>query len=226
MTSDELYDLFRKDVVDTAKPYLWSDEEVFAYMNDAYFMFVRLTGGVSDFTSSATTVAALQGDPLAEIDQNILLVRMATLEPTGDTIKVINAQDVENLSDEDFGLLRRLNTSTTVGRVKYMVVGMEPGLVRWINTPDQDYTVKLLIERLPLTTITGAGQTLDDVAAHHHLHLLKGMRALAYRKQDAETFDRAKADTEQAAFEAYCAFAKREKDRYKHKVRVVRYGGI
>ena len=226
MTSDELYDLFRKDVVDTAKPYLWSDEEVFAYMNDAYFMFVRLTGGISDFTSDATSVSAAQGEPLAEIDPSILLVRMATLDPTGDTIKVINAQDVENLSDEDYGLLRRLNQSTTVGRVKYMIVGMEPGLVRWVNTPDQNYTVKLLIERLPLTAITGAGQTLEGVAAHHHLHLLKGMRALAYRKQDAETFDRAKADTEQAAFEAYCAFAKREKDRYKHKVRVVRYGGI
>lgn len=226
MTSDELYDLFRRDVVDTAKPYLWSDDEVYAYMNDAYTMFVRLTGGISDYTSDATTVTAAQGEPLAEISQSILLVRTATLDPTGDTVRVINAQDVENLSDEDFGLLRRLNTSTTVGKVKYMVIGMQPGVVRWVNTPDADYTVKLLVERLPLAEITGPGQALSDVASHHHLHLLKWMRSLAYNKQDAETFDKLKAEKEQLAFESYCSFAKREKDRYKHKVRVVRYGGI
>lgn len=226
MTSDELYDLFRKDVVDTARPYLWSDDEVFAYMNDAYFMFVRLTGGIQDFTSDVCLLNAAQGEKNGEISQNILLVRTATLEDTGETVKVINAQDVENLSDEDFGILRRVNNSSSIGKVRYMVIGMQPGLVQWVNIPDRDYTVRVLVERLPLTEITGPGQAFTDVPNHHHLHFLKWMRSLAYNKQDAETFNKAKSDTEQAAFEAYCALAKREKDRYKHKVRVVRYGGI
>ena len=52
------------------------------------------------------------------------------------------------------------------------------------------------------------------------------MKAQAYSKQDAETYNKAKADEEAAKFVAYCEQAKREKEKYKHKVRVVRYGGI
>lgn len=226
MTTDELYDLFRRDVVDTAQPYLWSDEEVYAYMNDAYYMFVRLTGGISDFLSDVCLLTASQGEKNGEISESILVVRTATLEESGETVKVINAQDVESLSDEDYGILRRINNSTTIGRVRYMVIGMQPGLVQWVNIPDRDYAVRLLVERLPTGVITGGGQQFEGVAPHHHIHLLKWMRHMAYNKQDAETFNKAKSDVEKAEFEAYCAFARREKERQRHKVRVVRYGGI
>ena len=67
---------------------------------------------------------------------------------------------------------------------------------------------------------------INDVKEHHHLHFMKWMRHLAYNKQDAETFDAAKSEKEAAAFLAYCELAKREKDKYKSKVRVVRYGGL
>lgn len=226
MTSDELYDLFRKDVVDTVQPYLWSDDEVYAYMNDAYYMFVRMTGGISDFTSAACTVAAVANQPVANINPAILVIRQASLDPSGDAVRVINAQDMERLSDEDYGVLRQINTSVSKGRVRYMVMGMEQGKVRWVNTPDVNYTVKLIIDRLPLTTITDGGQQFEGVNAHHHFHFLQWMRHLAYGKQDAETFDKTRSGAEKQMFEQYCYLAKMEKDRYKHKVRVVAYGGI
>jgi hypothetical protein len=195
-------------------------------MNDAYYMFVRMTGGISDFTSAACTVAAVANQPVASINPAILLVRQASLDPSGDAVKVINAQDMERLSDEDYGVLRQINTSTSKGRVRYMVMGMEQGKVRWVNTPDVNYTVKLIIDRLPLSTITDGGQQFDGVGAHHHFHFLQWMRHLAYGKQDAETFDKARSNAEKQLFEQYCYLAKTEKDRYKHKVRVVAYGGI
>lgn len=226
MTSDELHDLFRKDVVDTARPYLWSDEEVYAYMNDAYYMFVRLTGGIPDYLSDICQLTATTGERNGEISQKIMLVRTATLEDTGDEVKVINAQDVSTLSDVDYGILRHLNSSNTIGKVRYIVIGMQPGLVQWVGIPDRDYSVRLLVERLPLVDITDGGQELIDVPNHHHIHLLKWMRSLAYNKQDAETFNKVKAAEDAAAFTGYCDFVRREKDRAKHKVRVVRYGGI
>jgi hypothetical protein len=226
MTSDELHDLFRKDVVDTARPYLWSDEEVYAYMNDAYYMFVRLVGGIPDYLSDVCQLTAAEGERNGEISQKILLVRTATLEDTGDEVKVINAQDVSTLSDIDYGILRHLNSTTTIGKVRYIVIGMQPGLVEWVAIPDRDYSVRLLVERLPLVDITDGGQELVDVPSHHHIHLLKWMRSLAYNKQDAETFNKIKAAEDAAAFTSYCDFVRREKDRAKHKVRVVRYGGI
>lgn len=226
MNSGELYDLFRKDVVDTARPYLWSDEEVFAYMNDAYVMFVRLTGGIPDYLSDVCTVVASTGEATAELHPKILTIRQANLEPNGEEVRVINAQDMGNLSDEDFGVLRRLNSNTAVGKVRYMVVGMEEDTIRWVNIPDADYEVHLLIERLPLEDITTESQEFADVKPHHHLHFLKWMKHLAYAKQDADTFDKKKSMEMKMDFENYCYMSRREKDKYKHKVRVVRYGGI
>lgn len=226
MTSDELYDLFRADVVDVAEPYLWSDHEVYTYMNDAYFMFVRLVGGIPDTLSDACMLEALPKEPLADLHPSILRIRQATLLPTGASIRVINAQDLDSLSEEDWGVLRMVNMNTTIGKIRYMITGLQQDVVRWVHIPDRMYTVQLLVDRLPLKTITGPAQKFEGVQPHHHLSFLKWMRYLAYNKQDAETFNKAKSDTEAAAFQAYCSMAKREKDLYKHKVRVVRYGGL
>lgn len=226
MTSDELYSLFRTDVVDNVQPYLWSDSEVYAYMNDAYYMFVRLTEGISDYTSPVTEIAATQGSKYGRIDPSIMRVRTATLMPDNDEIKVVNAQDLANLTDKDYGILRDLDSNTTEGKVRYLVIGMEPELVQFVNIPDKDYTVKLLVERMPTDVISGAGQTFDGVADHHHFHFLKWMRYHAYKKQDADTFDKARSVDEATEFYQYCDLAKREKDRARHKVRVVSYGGL
>src|SRR6056300_414657 len=126
MTSSELYDLFRQDVQDALQPYLWTDEEVFAYMNDAYYMFVRLTGGISDYTSTATDVAVRANDPYADIDTSILRVRRATISPDDQELNIINAQDVNDLSDTDYGVLRNLNSVSTVGKPRHMIIGTEP----------------------------------------------------------------------------------------------------
>lgn len=196
------------------------------YMNDAYMMFVRLTGGIPDVNSAACTVLATALEATSPLHPKIQRIRMATLMPEGRTIKVINAQDMENLSDEDFGVLRSVNTSTATGKVRYMVTGMQQDMVRWVNIPDIDYEIQILIERLPLDDIVGLGQEFTDVQSQHHFHFLKWMEHLAYNKQDAETYNRAKSADKKTEFEMYCELAKREKDRYKHKVRVVRYGGL
>lgn len=225
MTSDELYTLFRNDVVDNVQPYLWSDAEIYAYMNDAYFMFVRMTGGISDYTSAATQITALQGVRSSSMDLSILRVRTAALLPDYEALKILNAQDLEGLSDEDYGVLRSLS-STTEGKPRYMVIGREPGLVEWYNIPDADYTIQLLVERLPFEEIEGANQDFTGVGTEHHFHFLKWMRHLAYRKQDTDAFDLARSDMERSEFMEYCALAEREKFRARHKVRVTKYGGL
>ena len=227
MTSDELLSLARSDLVDTSEPFGWSDEELYAYINDAYSMFVRLTGGIPDFlTEDVCMIQAVKDVPFADLHPKILRIRQAQLDPNGQKVTVINAQDTESLNDEDFGMLRRIAMNTSKGKVKYIVTGLQDNLVRWVNIPDQDYDVHLLVERLPLEDITSSGQEFTDVKSHHHFHFLKWIKSLAYAKQDAETYNKAKAAEEAAAFMAYCEFAKKEKDTLKHKVRVVRYGGI
>lgn len=227
MNSTELYDMFRRDVADVVPPYLWSDDEIYAYMNDAYFMFVRLTMGIPDFlTDEVCLLTATQGEPYSALHPSILNIRTATIEGTGDSIRIINAQDAMNLRQEDYGILRRLNQTAVLGKVRYMVIGIQQDIAQWINTPEEDTAVRLLVERLPITPITGGFQEFEGVQQQHHLALLKWMRYLAYSKQDMETFNLTRADQQKADFEVYCYSAKREKDKYKHKTRVVMYGGL
>lgn len=227
MNSTELYALFRADTTDTVAPYLWSDLEVFRYMNDAYYMFVRRTGGIPEYyNDDVCLINVTAGDETSALHPKILFIREAHLQPKGETVKIVNMQDLKYLQDEDYGLLRQFTSTQTIGKVKYMVIGVQDDIVKWVSIPDVDYQVRLLVERLPLDDIIGMGQEFDGVKDHHHLYFLCWMKFLAYSKQDADTFDKIKAAEEQQKFLAYCLSARQEKEQYKHKVRVVRYGGI
>lgn len=218
MDSTTLYELFRSDVADEAQPYLWKETEVWAYMDSAYKTFARLVGGFPDFTSSVTQIDASAGEPTTEISKKIMRV-MSARRADGRELSVINAADLGR-----GGCAYSLTDHT--GPLTAMVIGMQRGLVRWINVPELDETVSLHVYRLPLGDITGEGQEFDDLDEQHHIYLLNGMKALAYRKQDAETFDKERAEENEAVFYRYCQQVRGEFEREKHKTRVVGYGGI
>lgn len=227
MDSTAMLSAFREDVVDVAVPQLWTDAEIYGYMNDAFYMFVRLTGGIPDYTTDAVCkLTTVVDNPYSALHASILRVRLASNEADGTDVGIINATDVGNLTAEDYGVLRKVNIVTTKGQPRYMIMGLEDGKVRWADIPNAVYNFRLQVDRLPLTPITAAGQAFTGVAAHHHIHFLKWMRHLGYGKQDAETFDKKRSLDEKAAFEEYCGFARRERETSKHKVRVVRYGGL
>lgn len=227
MRSDELYDLFRADVVDDVSPYLWSDAEVYRYMNEAYYMFVRRTGGIPDVTTpKVCEIPIVLGERDADLDTSILRIREAYLGSNDYELKIINAEDLESLTTEDYGVLRNLNNFTTPGEVRYMITGLEDGLVRWLHVPAANDVAYLTVDRLPLDTITCGGQSFEGVRSEHHYYFLMWMRHLAYRKQDADTFNLVKSDQERNDFLAYCDMARVEKGTRRHKVRTVAYGGL
>ena len=213
MNSTELYELFRADMNDAAQPYLWSDLEVFGYMNDAYRMFVRLTGGIADSTSALAQVPVVAGVVAGVMDSSVMEVSNAYRVSDGQPIGIHNGPEFPR-------------PATRVGPVRGMVIGEQDDLARWTTIPDANDTVQMSVYRMPAGFITEEGQEFTGVKADHHLHLLPWMRHLAYLKQDAETFDRAKSDENGAKFRGYCDFVKSEVERRKHKIRVVAYGGI
>ncbi len=218
MTSDELYEAFREDIVDVAKPYLWSDAEVWRYMNDAYSMLVRLTQGIPDADSEATEVQIVANDGHGELHPSILRIMSATRRSDGAEIKVINATDLS--------AYKRLASLRESGRVEYMLVGSKPHACRWVGVPLTDDVCDLTVYRLPLVPITGPGQQLAEVEDMHHIHLLNWMKHLAYKKHDAETFNPSASKEYAAEFATYCDRVQAEWERYKHKTRVVAYGGL
>lgn len=217
MTPAALRSLFREHMVDAVEPYLWSDTEVKLYCDEAESMFVRLTGGIADGTTTAVTdITVAPGDDWVDMHNSILKVRGATRVDTGRPIEIINYEDMAT---------RKFNFDQMyTGPVKALIVGIEPGKARVYPISNEDVTVRMLVYRMPLEATTEAGEFVID--ERHHYKLLDWMVHLAYLKQDTETYNKTKSEEAETRFRNYCAQAERELARARHKPRLVAYGGL
>lgn len=218
MDSSALLSLFRADVRDEATPYLWSDAEIFAYIDDAQKMFCRAQGGIADATSAVTQIAVTAGAAFVSISPLILKLRSVRRLTDGRDVEILNFEDLQ--ADRSYGY--RLDDLP--GPIHAVVVGMETNKLRLVRIPDVNQTLALVVYRMPAAAITAAGQALE-IDEQHHRHLLGWMKHLAHRKQDAETYDRGRSEDFRNEFLAYCNQAKAERERREHKYRTVAYGG-
>ena len=132
----------------------------------------------------------------------------------------------DEIPEEDMPT-RRMYFDGTVGVPQAVILGMDTDKFSVWPVPVEDVAIKLSVFRLPLVEVTGLNDSVPfEIAAQHHRHLLLWVKHLAYSKQDVETYDARKAAEYETAFEAYCARAKKEQDRSRHKPRSVTYGGI
>ena len=230
MIAKELLEQFRFEMVDIAKKYLWSDKEAWGYMSDAYKTFVRLTGGIADFTSDLSRVDIVAGEAIGEYSTKILRVMSAWRVSDGSEIAVINPTDISFKRDSDYGVVRPTYIDSTPGPVRYMIIGAERGKCKWVQVPEVDDVAQLYIYRMPQYEIATDGSSanfaFDEIDEEHVPNLCQWMRYRGYRKADAETFDRGRSDEFMNGFLAYCKQAKAEMERKKHKTRVVAYGGL
>ena len=163
VNSGELIEAFRSDVVDEVAPYLWKDTEIVRYADAAYRRFVRLTGGIHDFTSPITRVNVVAGEATAEVSKLILRFDTATRESDGKDIEVTNWTDRNLMRRDDFGFSNSLYNDGGVGEIRYMVIGNQEGLVKWVRIPAADDVVNLQVYRLPLTHIVDGTHTMDEI---------------------------------------------------------------
>jgi hypothetical protein len=219
MTPEEVVTLFRTEMVDWATPPLWTDFELYNHLNDAQEQFCDRTGGIPDSTSPLTTVAITVNLPYFELDHRILKIRDAYRASDGKQITVVNYEDMDK---------RGMRFNGRTGPLASIIIGMDDTQVIPYPVPSKTDTLKLVIDRLPMDEITedNASSVKLEIAPRHHKHLLHWMKKLAYEKQDAETFSKSKSTEFEQKFEAYCEKARKQKDRRKHKTRVVAYGGL
>ena len=225
MDSTALMEAFRAEVRDEVYPYLWSSSEVYSYIDDAQKMFCRLQGGIADSSSPLAYAHAHAGDKYVDISPKILKLREARRRHDGYELEILNFEDLQSrLSPDDYGQRSGFRLDESQGPVVALVVGMDTNKARLLHIPQDDLTIDLIVYRLPATTISGTGQALE-IDERHHRHLLLWMKYLAHQKQDAETYDRGRAEEFRAAFLAYCDLAKAEREKREHKYRTVGYGG-
>lgn len=217
MKASRLKDQFRIDMDDLVEPFLWSDGDIALYMDDAQKMFCRLTGGLRDASSTLCTVDIDIDEPFSPIDPRILKIVRIQRDSDGKKLDLVNFEDIDAV-----GI--RLDNQT--GPVDRAVIGMEENKLRWVRVPAAADTASMIVERLPLNTITDQFNKPLEIEEQHHLALLLWMAARAYGKQDSDTYNAAKSADKEAKFIAYCEQAKLEIQRKRHKTRIIGYGGI
>jgi hypothetical protein len=218
MTSSDVLVLFRSEMADKVEPYLWDDEDVFGYMDDAHTMFCRKTDGILDSSTDAVTlVPVVPGTDSITLHSSIKRIRAVSRLDNGRDLDIINRTDMP---------LRRWYFDGVPGTVKALVIGTEAHKARVFPLSSETVNLRLEVQRLPLVPITTDGDQAFEIDAEHHRHLLLWMKHLAYLKQDTETYDRTKAEEFETKALTYFAQVKEEERRKAFKVRSVAYGGI
>lgn len=242
MTPKQLHDYFRSQVADLAAPTLWSEDDVYGYMDEAHKMFVRLTGGIADAeTDDIVTLCFDSGEQFAKLDPRVLEVRDASRDNDGAQIDVFNIEDFKfgnaNLvrRDEDyyFGTFQRgpsIKWRTRTGSpIKAIVLGMQRNKARAYPIPVIGEDVHIEVYRLPLFTLTKGNKAdfVFEVDEEHHKSLVWWMSYLAFQKHDADTYSKTYSELYEKKFQEYCiVLAEREQERRRRKPRKVQYGGI
>lgn len=226
MKAGDLVKLLRNELNDRSAPYLWSDDELYEYVDCAQVMFARLTNGIPDSSSSICVQDVVEGDPVVVLHPKILRIRQARYvsnegEPTERNrfLTLVNPEDLELGRPgfhEDYGPQYGFGFDySKIGRADYLLTGADATQARLINIPDSDGRIYLTVQRLPLKTITCKDDTFE-IPEQHHRYLSYYAQHLAYLKQDAETFDRTRSAEAEEQFLQYCDLARRERERREH----------
>lgn len=230
MLPSELVARFRLDVRDDQQPYLWSDAEVWGYLNDAIQRWLGAPGGgvLDASTTAICNLAVTAANPWLTLSPLITKIRSARLASTKRTLEVITLEHLlgmQGMANNQFPV--STDDLDLEGNIKALVIGMERNKLRVVRIPTANDTVKLIVERRSIYTHApgDSPETAIEIDANYHLDLLFGMKALAYAKEDADTFDKSKSDDNEAKFQGRVDKYVRDRSSKTHTPKLMTYGG-
>lgn len=192
MQLTDLITLFRQEADDTVEPYLWSDDELLDYANDAEQEACRRARLLVDSSTPAVcAVAVTAGDLLCALDARVIFVRRARFAG-GRPLQRLTMQDMEDRNP--YWLDAQASTPTV------FVPDYETGKLALYPPPAAAGTLRLTVVREPLQPMTD-GQDTPEIAARYHRALRHWMLYRAYSKQDSQANDPKKAADALALFE-------------------------
>lgn len=243
-TPDELKARFRRDVDDVVggsagDDFLWSDEEVFDYMDEAQREFVRrthvlrkthpFTTAITEIVYTAPVGTPVNADGFITPHPQIIkpLRARMTLSSNTDPLQIVTAEDLDGgLLVRDYGLFFTGDWQSKSGPARFLITNMQEDMWRLAPIPVIDDTVELTVEHMPIDTVTCDGRALEVTEREDQMTMVLYMKYLAYLKQDADIYDKELADRFEAAFEKKADNRRREVRRSRFRHTGMRYGGI
>lgn len=185
MTGQDFIDQFRVIRDDRVKPYLWSDDEVLAYLTEGELEAAVRAKLIEDSTTPSCCLLPFGTDAEYALDPAVLLIKRATY---------LGKPLTETSVDEQDG--RDSNWEARTGEPSSFI--QREGFIRLVPKPATAGELALTVYRTPLEPI--GLKTEPEIAARFHFRLLAWVHRCAMLKQDAETFDAAAAKRYEAEF--------------------------
>ena len=192
MTVAEFIERFRLEMADNAAPYLWSDEEIVAHLNEAVDEACIRASLIEDSTTPAVCVLPLvPGQSSYELHKSVTDLRRVAFNGKRLTLSSVEAEDENDLTWE-----------SRKGSEPLRVIVSGTNRIRVVPEPTEPVALSLTVYRTPLkklsADIDSASPEIDQV---YHPRLKDWVYRCAYLKHDAETFDQASANDFEARFE-------------------------
>lgn len=179
MKAGKLIEIFREEVDDTKNPHLWSDTELFAYLNQAESEACRRARLLVDSSTAEVCDIAITADEQDfALDPRIIMIRRAKL--------LAESYPLEHKSiaalDEEYPAW----DSDVASTPSAYFVDADSSKISLYPKHDATDTLKLTVVREPLSAVNDDEDELE-IPSRYHFGLINWMKYRAYLKPDSET---------------------------------------
>ena len=188
MTLEDFIAEFRRVRQDDQSGYLWSDDEITSYVNEAINEACERALLIEDRTTTAVcTIGLTVGESSYPLHDSIIKVKRVTLDGTP-----LPETSIEKMDEMDTFWENRSGTPT-----RYMLEGNMG--IRFDRMPTAAEDASLTVYRTPLEPLAAATD-VPEIKSLYHLRLMPWVYRCALLKQDSEVFDQSEAEKQEATF--------------------------
>lgn len=220
---DEMIARWRRDMEDTVEPYLWSDDEITEYLDEAQDEFCQEVDVLNHEISISYTASV----PWVDIPSYVTRLRDVEDASTGRTIFLYNHEEwPEVIKTDDYGTwIVASDWKQKTGTPEALITDTESGQARVYPIPTADGTFTATVYRRPLEPLADT-EEFEVTDRQHQRCMLYKARSLGYLKHDTETFDAAKAGEFEGMFNDKVEEIKSRVSRSRRRARATAYGGL
>lgn len=196
MDLGQLISRFRLRANDVSVPYLWSNQEIISYLNEAENEAAERGQLIfDDFSSEACRIAITPGQARYALHQSVISIRQATIRDARNRCWLLR------VISPDMAARICVDSLERVGRPEYLVTH-GGGSVSLYPVPSGDFSVlSLSVIRLPLLEMSEMADS-PEINGRFHAGLLDWALRCAYLKTDSDAYNPGAANEHEVRFVA------------------------
>ena len=194
MNLAQLRELARADLDDRVEPYLWSDEDLDEFANDAHIEAARRARLLRDSTTTAVARITLVPDQsLYSLHASVVRVDRARIEGRAEPLAFVLLRDADRCLPgwEDY------ESATPTA----LIPDFQSGTIALVPAPAEAGTLHLTVIRTPLAEMNDDADE-PEIPPHAHRALRHWMVFRAHLNPDSQKLDKKRAAEALALFEA------------------------